>query len=129
MKNPVSWFEIYVSDMSRAKTFYEIMLEIQLEELVVPSETDDNDFFQMLSFPFEPNGPNVSGALVKTTGMEPGGNSVLVYFACDDCNVEESRVDSAGGKVLKPKFSIGEYGFCTICLDTEGNTFGLHSMT
>ena len=127
MKNPVGWFEIYVNDMSRAKKFYEAMLEVQLDELVVPSEMDD-DAFQMLSFPFVPNEPNASGALVKTVGMNPGGNSVLVYFSCDDCSIEESRVDGAGGKVLKPKFSIGEHGYCSICMDTEGNTFGLHSM-
>lgn len=127
MKNPVGWFEIYVNDMSRAKKFYEAMLEVQLNELVVPSEMDD-DAFQMLSFPFVPDEPNASGALVKTVGMDPGGNSVLVYFSCDDCSIEESRVDGAGGKVVKPKFSIGEHGYCSICMDTEGNTFGLHSM-
>lgn len=128
MKNPVGWFEIYVNDMARAKKFYEAMLIVELDELVVPSEMDDINSFQMLSFPFLPNEPNASGALVKTVGMDPGGNSVLVYFSCDDCSIEESRVDGAGGKVLKPKFSIGEHGYCSICMDTEGNTFGLHSM-
>ncbi len=128
MKNPVGWFEIYIDDMSRAKKFYETMLEIQLDELIVPSEMDEANEFRMLSFPFLHNEPNASGALVKAAGMKPGGNSVMIYFTCDDCSVEESRVVGAGGKVLKTKFSIGEYGFSSICQDTEGNTFGLHSM-
>jgi uncharacterized protein len=29
---------------------------------------------------------------------------------------------------LQPKMSIGDYGFCSIVMDTEGNTIGLHSM-
>ena len=38
------------------------------------------------------------------------------------------RVEKAGGKVFKPKFPIGEYGFCALVTDTEGNMVGLHSM-
>mgnify|MGYP003132553762 CR=1 FL=1 len=129
MKNPVNWFEIYVQDMQRAKSFYEAVLNVKLEKLDIPSEMEDENSFQMVTFPFVENEPNASGALVKAEGMEPGGNSVVIYFTCDDCSVEESRVEKAGGKVLKEKFSIGEFGFCSICLDTEENTFGLHSMS
>lgn len=129
MKNPVNWFEIYVQDMKRAKTFYESVLNIKLENLELPSEMEEDASFQMTMFPMDENKPNASGALVKATGMESGGNSVVIYFTCDDCSTEEKRVESAGGKVLKEKFSIGEFGNCSICLDTEGNTFGLHSMS
>lgn len=128
MKNPVNWFEIYVQDMNRAKTFYETILKVQLEDLHVPSEPGGADTFQMVTFPWVENNPNTSGALVKAAGVESGGNSVIIYFTCDDCSVEEGRVERAGGKIMKQKFSIGEFGFCSICTDTEGNTFGLHSM-
>lgn len=128
MKNPVNWFEIYVQDMKRARQFYEAVLDIKMEELPVPSETEDADTIQMVAFPFAENEPNASGALVKAGGMQSGGNSILVYFTCEECSVEQNRVAKSGGKVLKDKFSIGEFGFCSICLDTEGNTFGLHSM-
>lgn len=128
MKNPVNWFEIYVQDIQRAQSFYEKVLNVQLEKLEAPSDMDDDNSFQMISFPFVEGEPNTSGALVKASGMEPGGNGIVIYFTCDDCSVEEGRVENAGGKLLKEKFSIGEYGFCSICMDTEGNTFGLHSM-
>ena len=62
-------------------------------------------------------------------GCKAGGGSTIVYFKCDDCAVEESRVGPAGGQVFKPKFSIGQYGFISLVLDTEGNMIGLHSMT
>jgi predicted enzyme related to lactoylglutathione lyase len=61
-------------------------------------------------------------------GFPAGGNSTLVYFSCEDCAVEESRVVPAGGKIEKEKFSIGPYGFITLAYDTEGNMFGLHSL-
>lgn len=128
MKNPVNWFEIYVSDMKRARKFYEQVLKIELEKLEMPGEMDDVNTFQMLTFPWVQDEPNSSGALVKAEGVEPGGNSVIIYFTCEDCSTEEGRVEKAGGKVLKNKFSIGPFGFVAICMDTEGNTFGLHSM-
>jgi len=33
-----------------------------------------------------------------------------------------------GGKVERGKTGIGEYGFITLAVDTEGNVFGIHSM-
>ena len=32
------------------------------------------------------------------------------------------------GRVMKPKTSIGQFGFIALVFDTEGNLFGLHSM-
>lgn len=52
---------------------------------------------------------------------------MLVYFNCDDCAIEESRVVGAGGRIHRPKTSIGQYGFVTLAYDTEGNMIGLHS--
>lgn len=124
-KNPFTWVEIYVDDMSRAQKFYETVLQTKLSELPMSAEFGD---MQMVSFAWAEGEPNISGALVKMRDMKPGTGGTLVYFACDDCSVEESRVESAGGKVLNPKMSIGDYGFCSVVMDTEGNTIGLHSM-
>ena len=69
-----------------------------------------------------------AGALVKMQGVPSGGNSTLVYFGCEDCSVEEGRATKSGGRIHKNKFSIGQYGFISLVIDTEGNMFGLHSM-
>lgn len=124
-KNPFTWVEIYVDDMSRAQKFYETILDIKLTELPMPEGMGE---MQMLSFPWAENERGISGALVKMNDMKPGNGGALVYFTCDDCSVEEARVESAGGKVFQSKMSIGDYGFCSIISDTEGNTIGLHSM-
>ena len=68
------------------------------------------------------------GALVKREGAKPTTGGTIVYFGAEDCAVEESRVEAAGGKVMQPKMSIGEYGFVSVCMDTEGNLFGLSSI-
>lgn len=123
-KNPFTWVEIYVEDMSRAQKFYEDVLQISMVPMPTPGGMDD---MEMVSFPWAQGAVNTSGALVKTSTMKPGGGGTLVYFACDDCGEEGSRVAGAGGQVLQDKFPIGEHGFCVIAMDTEGNPIGLHS--
>jgi len=118
--NPVGWFEIYVQDVERAKAFYEAVLQVKLEKLNSPGLT-------MWSFPGGPNQSGATGALVKMDGVPSGGNSTLIYFVCDDCAVEEGRVTANGGRVHRGKTPIGEYGFISLVLDTEGNMVGLHS--
>jgi uncharacterized protein len=124
-RNVFNWVEIYVENMERARKFYETVLN----EDLIPMQTPDNmEDLQMISFPFKEDAPNISGALVKTSSMKPGSGGTLVYFSCEDCATEISRVAAAGGTVLNEKFPIGEFGFCGICMDTEGNTIGFHSM-
>lgn len=125
--NPVVWFEIYVNDIARARKFYEAVLNDKLEEMPMDDNMPD---MKMAMFPGSEDmeAPNACGALVEMKGVEAGGNSTIVYFASEDCAIEQSRVEAAGGKVTHAKFSIGPYGFISLCLDTEGNCFGLHSM-
>ena len=82
----------------------------------------------MMSFPADMEVYGAGGALVKSSYARPGAGGTLVYFSVEDCTKEESRIVAAGGKVVRPKFSIGEFGWVTMCEDTEGNLFGLSSM-
>jgi len=119
--NPVGWFEIYVQDMARAKTFYESVFQRTLEKL-------DSPGLEMWSFPMVMDRRGAAGALVHMEGFPSGGNSTLVYFSCADCAIESGRVTAAGGRLQKEKMSIGQYGFIALAVDTEGNMFGLHSL-
>ena len=120
-RNNVGWFEIYVDDMERARGFYKAVIGVKLEKLESPG-------IEMWAFPMDMEAPGSSGSLVQMPGFSAGGNSTLVYFSCEDCSVEESRVAAAGGRIEKEKFSIGQYGFISLAYDTEGNMFGLHSL-
>lgn len=121
--NVIGWFDIYVADMDRATAFYGDVLKQKLEKIGDPTgET------QMMSFPADMQSYGASGALVKSNHSRPGIGGTMVYFSVENCAVEESRVAAAGGKIIRPKFSIGEFGWVTLCQDTEGNMFGLNSM-
>jgi len=120
-RNPVGWFEIYVQDMGRAQSFYEQTFQVKLAPLPSP-------IIQMLAFPGGPDGYGCPGALVKMEGKGSGGGGTLIYFSCADCAVEAARARKAGGQVFKEKWSIGEYGFIALVVDTEGNMIGLHSL-
>lgn len=124
----ICWFEIYVKDMERAKKFYNAVLGTNFIDSGAPG--DSSDAMKMAFFsPMENQG--VSGALIEMPGTKEGDGycvNTMVYFPCQDASVEEARITAAGGIVSRSKFSIGEFGFCSICVDTEGNPFGLFSM-
>ncbi len=122
-RNPVGWFEIYVQDLKRAKAFYEMVLNVELIKLDSPMPE-----LEMFAFPMDMEAGGASGAIVRMEGCPSGGMGTLVYFSCEDCSNEASRVEAAGGQVCKPKMSIGQYGFMALAMDTEGNMFGLHSL-
>jgi predicted enzyme related to lactoylglutathione lyase len=107
--------------MERARAFYEAVFECQLSPLASPGMT-------MLGFPSDISRPGAAGSLVKMDGVASGGNSTIIYFASQNCALEAARALAAGGKVEREKMSIGQYGFITLLVDTEGNMIGVHSM-
>ncbi len=124
--NAIGWFDIYVDDMDRAVDFYQTVLDQKLTEMGDPTGES-----RMMSFPIDDKSMSrygALGALVKAEGAKPGPGGTQVYFNSEDCSVEEARVVAAGGDVIRPKFSIGEFGWVTLCQDTEGNLFGISSM-
>lgn len=121
--NAIGWFDIYVNDMARAVAFYEDVLKQKL--IAIDDPTGET---QMMSFAGVMNCYGAAGALVKTKHSMPGIGGTMVYFSVEDCAVEQARIAAAGGKVVRPKFSIGQFGWVTLCEDTEGNMFGLNSM-
>ena len=91
--NPVVWFEIYVQDLTRAQRFYETVFQCALQTLATPAGLEGG--MQMLSFPGDMSTMGSGGMLVRMDGVPSGGGGTLVYFACDDCAVEQGRVVAA----------------------------------
>jgi hypothetical protein len=119
--NPVTWFEIYVEDLARAKAFYESVFNCSL----IKEKTDG--CFEAYRFPGEMPGNGAMGALMKHPMRKPSQEGTMVYFHCDDCQVQSELARKNGGQVFRAKWSIGSDGFITIIGDTEGNAIGLHS--
>lgn len=119
--NPVTWFELNVHDIERAKAFYGAVFQVEFQDMSSP----EMDYW---CFPMDDKQMGAGGALMRMAGCEPGKGGTMVYFSCADCAVEEGRVVPAGGQVCRPKMPIGEFGFISVVLDTEGNPIGLHSL-
>ncbi len=118
--NPVNWFEIPATDINKSKTFYDSVFGYDLQIV----KMDDT---VMGWFPFDPEKPGVTGALVEYEGYTPSHDGSMVYFSVDDIEGILSKVKSSGGKVVAEKMSIGEYGFVAHFEDVAGNRVGLHS--
>ncbi|MGZ3778438.1 MAG: VOC family protein [Mucilaginibacter sp.] len=120
--NILNWFEVSVSDIARAKKFYEAIFSVQLEEM-------DMMGMKMATFPYDPMSGKLSGALVQSDMHKPSADGVKIYFNGNpDLDVALSKVEAAGGKVAMPKTKINDdIGYMAFFIDTEGNAVALHS--
>lgn len=123
--NIITWFEIPVSDIDRAKTFYETILDI---EMVKRADGNNESVF----FPFNPNvvqatSGRVTGVLSKSEKNSPSDNGTVVYInASPTIQNVLNKVERAGGKIIASKTQIPA-GFIALIMDTEGNKVGLHA--
>jgi|GEM_PF-251863 len=118
--NPVSWFEIPVTDMPRAKAFYEQVLNVKLQSLTLGP-------LEMAVFPLRPGTPGAAGALMKGEPFQPSRQGVQIYFTTPDVDDALERVQKLNGKIVLPKTRIGPLGSIASFEDTEGNRISLRS--
>ncbi|MCZ6594269.1 MAG: VOC family protein [Bacteroidetes bacterium] len=119
--NPVGWFEIPVTDMDRAKAFYEKAFEMQIKVV-------DLGGTLMGWFPNVDDVIGATGSLIKQESYIPSHEGTLVYFSSADVQIELNRIETAGGKILQGKTQISpEHGYMAVFEDTEGNRVALHS--
>ena len=124
--NMISWFEVPVLDMDRAKKFYETVFNVEISV---------NDFGGVLMGWFPPaeysTASGISGSLVLHKDYIPSAtHGTVVYFNSQtgDINDELKRIESAGGKILQPKTLISdEIGYMAVILDSEGNRIALYN--
>ena len=120
--NTINWFEISVSDMSRAKKFYETNFSVKLDETEMMG-------MKMAFFPSENMSGKVSGGLVQGPMHKPSLDGAKIYFNGNpDLSEALSKIEAAGGKVTMPKTKISDdIGYMAFFIDTEGNGVALHS--
>lgn len=120
--NSLYWFEIPVTDLHRAKHFYQVAFGIHMEEMEMLG-------MKMASFPAENGNGKVSGALVQSENHIPSMDGTLVYLnANPDMELVLERIQEQGGRILLPKTAISpEIGYMAFFMDIEGNKVALHS--
>ncbi len=123
--NMISWFELPVLDMERAKKFYETVFEIEIS-------IQELGGIPMGWFPpaEDITAPGICGSLVQNENYKPSAShGALVYFNSQsgDLGNELARVEGAGGKVIQDKTLISnDVGYMAVFLDSEGNRVALY---
>ena len=120
--NCLNWFEIPVTDLARAKHFYQVIFGIHMDELSMGP-------IDMAFFPSTNGNGKVAGALAKGDFYKPSAEGVVIYLNGNpDLSSALDKVETEGGKIIMPKTQITpEYGYMAWFIDTEGNRIALHS--
>lgn len=119
--NMVGWFEIPVTNMERAKTFYEQVFNVTIQVV-------DFDGILMGWFPDRGSVVGAQGTLIQQESYIPSQEGTLVYFISEDVQIELDRIEASGGEIYQPKTEISpEHGYMAVFIDTEGNRVALHS--
>ena len=120
MKSFISLFEIPATDISRAISFYQAILDINIEKMEMPG-------MEMGIFPYE--GQIVTGVIMKGDDYKPSADGPTIYLnGGDNLQLILDKVGKNGGKIIVPKTAhADESGFFALFIDTEGNKLGLNS--
>src|ERR1700733_14882264 len=120
--NALNWFEISVSDIERAKKFYEEIFGITME-------VQDMMGMKMAYFPADMMGGKVGGGLVEGQFHKPSADGAKIYLnANPDLDDALGKVEAAGGQVTMLKMKISdEIGAMAFFMDTEGSAVAMHS--
>jgi predicted enzyme related to lactoylglutathione lyase len=120
MKNKVVMFEIPTSDFQKAKRFYETVFDWTVElwgdEGAMAITTAADKGYN----PTELGGINGGFYKQKPTDDHPS-------FGMETDSIDQTlkAIEKAGGKVITPKHSIGEWGFMADFADPEVNVMTL----
>jgi predicted enzyme related to lactoylglutathione lyase len=119
LKDFVSWFEIPVYDLARAKAFYDHVYGMSME-------TSFSGDYAMAFFPAD---GGIGGALVQGPGCMPNDCGTLVYLnAGRDLDGMLARVEEAGGRIIMGRSLISDSaGWFALFVDSEGNRMALHA--
>lgn len=114
----ISWFEIPVFDLARAKAFYDHLYGIRME----------SSYAGEYAMAFFPASKGIGGALVQGPGCIPNDSGTLIYLnAGTDLDGMLQRVEVAGGRVIMGRSLIGnDAGWFALIIDSEGNRLALH---
>lgn len=117
----VVWFEIPVSDVERAKSFYGELFNWRFGPF---------DEFQKGYCVIDTDQEDLSGGFVAKSSKEIPMSSPIIYFSVMDIPAALSKAERMGAKVVKTKTIITEQaGYFAQLTDLDGNLFAIWSQT
>jgi predicted enzyme related to lactoylglutathione lyase len=108
-------FDLSADDPERAVIFNRDVFRWKIEKWDGPME------YWMITNGDE-NDPGITGGIADR--VQPKDSTAVVF---DVPSVDESteRVQKSGGRMREPKQTIPGAGYLVMCVDTDGNTFGI----
>jgi predicted enzyme related to lactoylglutathione lyase len=108
-------FMIPAEDPGRISGFYHDVLDWTIEPL-------SPEFPDYLAITTSDREGAVAGGMMKKMAPEQG---LLNYYLVDDLEEYNAKVRGNGGQVAVEKMPVPGIGYFSVCLDPEGNPFGL----
>ena len=109
-------FDVPVDDMERASRFYRELLDWKIEAAPGPMP------YSFIATADDEGEEGLGGGM----GLrEDPGQQITMYAGVSSVDEYAEKVEALGGKVVTPKMTVPGFGYLAVCVDTEGNTFGL----
>lgn len=115
MPSSVTHFEIYAEDPTKLAEFYKELFGWKIDK------APGIDYFQIQTGPAEARG--IRGGLMYRP--IPGPRSWVHYVSVESLDEMVERVQSLGGKVLRPKAAVPKTAWFAVVEDPEGNIFAI----
>jgi predicted enzyme related to lactoylglutathione lyase len=109
-------FDVPADDVERAREFYSRLFGWKFERYPGPSE------YYLIETTDLEGRPGVGAGMGTRQGSD---QRILNYFGVPSIDAYLDTVAELGGKVILPKMAVPSFGYLAVCLDTEGNSFGL----
>jgi predicted enzyme related to lactoylglutathione lyase len=121
MAGAVVHFEIPADDVGRAQGFYRDAFGWNITPMpemnyTIVGTTPSNE----QGMPTEPGA--INGGMFEREQDLP---TPVITINVDDVDAALEKVESLGGKTVRPKMAVGEMGFAAYFNDSEGNLMGL----
>ncbi|HDR72425.1 MAG TPA: VOC family protein [Methanoculleus sp.] len=109
-------FDVPADDPQRAKEFYQNLFGWKFTRFEGMEE------FYLVETTALDGSPGTGGGLGRRGAPD---QRIMNYFGVADLDASIARVESLGGTITMPKTAVPGFGSLAICMDTEGNPFGL----
>lgn len=108
--------DIPAEQVGRAKKFYESLFGWTFN---APSGFPDFFLFETKD---EKGQPGVGGGLGRRGAPD---QRITCYIGVDSIATYLPKIEKMGGRIVMQRTEVPGYGALAVCVDTEGNTFGL----
>jgi predicted enzyme related to lactoylglutathione lyase len=109
-------FDLPADDPERAKQFYSELFGWKFEKYPGPVE------YYLIETTALDGSEGVGGGMGKRGAPD---QRIVNYIGVPSIEEYLKNVETLGGKVVMPKMSVPRFGYLAVCLDPEGNAFGL----